>query len=180
MFKAIRNSSRSKPKETIVIETENGITTNEEESMKIVTDCFKKAFKVENQTTFPEVPPKEMKIPFTRDEVSKAIKSLKNNKSAGKDNIVAEQLKYSPKIINEGIVILLNSTSKSGKYPKEVKEGVLIPLPKPGKKKGPPDNLRPIILLSMLRKRLAICMIRRTYTRFNNNISLSQAAYREG
>ncbi len=59
--------------------------------MKIVTDWFKKAFKAENQTEFPEVPPKEMKIPFTG--VSKAIKSLKNNKSAGKDNIVAEQLK---------------------------------------------------------------------------------------
>ncbi len=35
-----------------------------------------------------------MKRPFTGDEVSKAIKSLKNNKSAGKDNIVVEQLKY--------------------------------------------------------------------------------------
>ncbi len=93
---------------------------------------------------------------------------------------MAEQLKYGLKIINHRIAILLNSRSKTGKYPKEVKEGVLIPLPKSGKKKGPPGNLRPIILMSMLRNILAICMIRRTYARLNNNISISQAAYREG
>ncbi len=103
--------------------------------MNIITDWFEKAFKAENQTKFSEVPPKELKIPFTGDEVSKAIKSLKNNKSAGKDNIVAEQLRYGPKIINEGIAILLNSTSKTGKYPKEVK-GVLIPLPYQEKRKA--------------------------------------------
>ncbi len=88
---------------------------------------------------------------------------------------LAEQHKYGQKIINDGIAILLNNISKTGKYPKEVKEHVLIPLPKPIKKKGPPGNLRPI----MLRQILAIFMIRRTYTRFNNNIPISQATYRE-
>ncbi len=80
MFKAISKSSMSKPKEAIVVETENGNTTNEEESMKIVTDWFERVFKAENETKFLEVPPKEMKIPFTRDEVSMAIKSLKVTK----------------------------------------------------------------------------------------------------
>ena len=80
-----------------------------------------------------------------------------------------------------GIAEILNSTAKTGKQPKEIKQGILIPLPKPGKKKGPPGNLRPIILLSMIRKILAICMIRRTYDKLNNNnIPISQAAYREG
>ncbi len=64
MYNIIRKSSRSKPK----VETENGITTNEEGSMKIITDWFEEAFIPENQTGFPEVPPKEMKIPFTGDE----------------------------------------------------------------------------------------------------------------
>ncbi len=57
--------------------------------MKIITDWFVKAFKAENQPKFPEIPPMERKIPFTGYKVSKAIKSLKNNKSAGKDNIMA-------------------------------------------------------------------------------------------
>ncbi len=50
MYKAIRKFIRSKPIEAIVVETENGNTTNEEESTKIITDCFKRVFKAENQT----------------------------------------------------------------------------------------------------------------------------------
>ena len=38
--------------------------------------------------------------------------------------------------------------------PDVLKIGILTPLPKPGKKKGPPGNLRLIILLSVLRKLL--------------------------
>ena len=80
MYNAIRNSNRNKPKEEIVVDTENGITTNKEEAIKIVTNRFNKTFNAENQSNFPEIPPKEMKHPFTG-EVNRAIKSLKNNKS---------------------------------------------------------------------------------------------------
>jgi len=59
-----------------------------------------------------------------------------------------------------------------------VKEGILIPLPKPNKSKGPVGNLRPIILLSMIRKILAIIMIslRRTVDKMNREIPITQAA----
>ncbi len=70
-----------------------------------------------------------MKIPFTEDKIEKAIKSLKNEKIAGSDNITVEQLKYGSSLINKGIATLLNSISKTGNYPKEIKEGVLVPLP---------------------------------------------------
>ena len=65
------------------MDTENGITTNKEEAIKIVTNWFSKTFNAKNQSNFPEIPPKEMKHPFTGEEVNRAIKSLKNNKSAG-------------------------------------------------------------------------------------------------
>ena len=93
MYNAIRNSNGSKPKEEIVMNTENGITTNKEEAIKIVTNWFNKTFNAENQNNFPEIAPKEMKHSFTEEEVNRAIKSLKNNKSAGIDNLTAEQLK---------------------------------------------------------------------------------------
>ena len=51
------------------------------------------------------------------------------------------------------------------------------PLPKPGKKRGPPANLWPIILLSILRKILTICLLRRVWDRLKDQIPLSQAAY---
>ena len=70
--------------------------------------------------------------------------------------------------------------AKTGDYPKEVKTGILIPIPKPGKKQGPPQNLRPIILLSVLKKILAIIMITRTAEKFDSRIPITQAAYRAG
>ena len=69
---------------------------------------------------------------------------------------------------------------KTGNIPDEVIEGVLVPLPKPGNPQGKPVNLRPIILLSILRKILAICMIKRIQEIIENRIPLSQVAYRAG
>lgn len=53
-------------------------------------------------------------------------------------------------------------------------------LQKPGKPKGPTENLRPIILLSVLRKILAVCLMKRIGERLDNEIPQSQAAYRKG
>ena len=69
---------------------------------------------------------------------------------------------------------------KTGNIPDEVTEGVLVPLPKPGKQQGPPAILRPFKLLSILRKILAICMINRIEEKIENRIPLSQAACRAG
>jgi len=49
--------------------------------------------------------------------------------------------------------------AETNDIPKEITYGILKPLQKPGKAKGPPSNLRPIILLSSLRKILAACII---------------------
>ena len=69
---AIRKSIRNKPKQDIVIETENGITVNEEDSILIVSDWFERAFNADNQQLFPDVIPTEMDIPFSTCEVSRA------------------------------------------------------------------------------------------------------------
>ena len=58
--------------------------------------------------------------------------------------------------------------------------GDLVPLQKPGNKRGPTANLRPKILLSTIRKILAVCLIRRIGNKINNNIPVTQAAYRPG
>ena len=65
-------------------------------------------------------------------------------------------------------------------YPEEVKIGMLVPLQKPGKPKSPSSSLRPIILLSMLRNILAICLLRRISNKINDEITITQAAYHSG
>ena len=48
------------------------------------------------------------------------------------DNICAELLKYSLEVIHSRITEIFNSIARSGEYPEELKEGILVPLPKPG------------------------------------------------
>ena len=121
-----------------------------------------------------------MEKPFTVDEISKAVKKLKNGKNVGVDEIKAEMLKYGPKIIHQKIAEIFNDMARTGDTPEEITKGILIPLPKPGKPQGLPSNLRPIILLTMLRKILAICMLERTSEKIRRKIPLSQAAYDSG
>ena len=180
MYRAVRQLQQSKPKKKLVVDGENGQTINAKEQVDIITNHFKGVFHADSEKDIPEVKPSEMKTPFTVEEVQKAVKSLKNNKSAGCDDLKAELIKHSPDTIHQGIADLLNHMAKTGEHPKEIKQGILIPLPKPGKKQGPPQNLRPIILLSILRKILAIIMIRRCANKLDSRIPITQAAYRPG
>ena len=126
------------------------------------------------------IKPAEMKTPFTTEEIEKASKSMTNQKSVGEDGLNAEYVKYGPPEIHNGIATLLNTIARTGKYPAEIKSGILKPLPKPGKKQGPPANLRPIILLSIIRKILAISLIRRCWDRLSTRVPLAQSAYQSG
>ena len=124
--------------------------------------------------------PTPMQTPFTTEEIKKAPQSLKNNKSPGVDKIPAELIKYAPDKTFETISEIFNEMAETGENPKEIEIGILNPLPKPNKIKGPPENLRPIILLSVIRKILTICLITRTYERFPQQIPNEQAAYQGG
>ena len=114
------------------------------------------------------------------EEIETAAKRLKNNKSPGVDNINAELLKYGPNELHGEMANIFNRIAATGEIPTEIQQGILIPIPKPGKPAGPPGNLRPIILLSTIRKILSICMITRIHDKLNSVIPNSQAAYRPG
>ena len=107
-----------------------------------------------------------MKIPCTNEEIQIAINQLQNNKSAGRDNVKAELLKYGTEEIAKEIAIIYNEIARTGVYPKEIVQGVIAAIQKPGKPKEPIENLRPITLLSMsIRKILAICLKKRIITK---------------
>ena len=72
-----------------------------------------------------------MTDPFTANEIEKATKSMKNGRSSGIDELNAEYIKYAPKSVNESIANILNETAKGDEHPKELKIGILTPLPKP-------------------------------------------------
>ena len=180
MFHSHERTKSEEKKPLTVFTNDGSVAGSEEEPVKSITAHFMEMFTQEIKDNIEPIPPSKMKTPFTQDEIMKAAKSMKNGKSVGEDKLNAEYVKYGSTEIHQGIADILNDIAETGKHPKEIKSGILTPLPKPGKKQGPPSNLRPIILLSTLRKILAICMIRRCWDRFKSKIPIEQAAYQEG
>ena len=180
-FEAMREIKAMKPKKPLIIKDPDSqnIIGNKSEQTKIITNHFKNQF-YKQAPPIPNIQPKPMRKPFTSEEIKKAVKRLKNNKSPGADNVKAELLKYGNDEIFEEIAIILNGVATTGEHPDELTHGILTPLQKPGKARGPTENLRPIILFSLLRKILAICILERSKERINNAIPVTQAAYKQG
>ena len=84
---------------------------------------------------------------ITRSEARKAIKKLKNGKSAGEDNIINEVLKTGEFCLVEPIVKLMNLILESEKYPLKWTKNLRITLNKGGLT-DKPDNYRGISISS--------------------------------
>ena len=83
---------------------------------------------------------------------------MRNNRSAGDDQIKAEMLKSAPNILHELLADIYNNISETDEHLPELTLSIIMPLQKCEKSKGPAQNFRPITLLSMIRKVLAIYM----------------------
>ena len=114
----------------------------------------------------------------TLDEVTKIIMKLNNNRAQGYDKIAAEMIKYGPEELHQKITSILNNCI-SNKLDIDTGFGLLAPLQKPGKTKGPVTNLRPVILLPVIRKILSNVVLARIKPKVDEYFYLSQSAYRE-
>ena len=180
MYQAVREINKKEDNTIIIENSKNEIIHNTEKEIEEITKYFENIFTQENTTPIPEIKPQKLKEPISSKEIKKALTKIKNNKSPGCDELNAELLKESPEITYQIIADILNNTAETGDKPLELSLGLLIPLPKPNKPKGPVKNLRPIILLSIIRKILAIIITNRTFETIRNNINISQAAYSPG
>ena len=121
-----------------------------------------------------------MNQPFTAEKIKNKIRSLRNNRSAGDDQIKAEMLKSSHDILLELLADIYNNLSKTGEHRSELTLGIRTPIQKPWKPKGPVQNLRLIMLLSMIRKVLVVCIKKWNNDKLDAEIPPSQTAYRAG
>ena len=177
MYEVVKKIKHLIPPQKLLIKGKNGLTANPAEQSKIIAEYFKETF-YKNKQPRTIIPLARMTIPFTANEIRKAIAKMKPNKSPGCDEIPVELIKYTSDRIHEQIAKIYNSMAKTGNIPKEVTYSTLKPLQKPNKVKSPPSNLRPIILLSSLRKILAACIPNRMKDRLKVEITPSQATYR--
>ena len=178
---AVRNLKRLKPKQTLCVQDKEGnIAGIQKQQATFITEYFKEMLGPQIDEIRNTYHPTKMKNEFTADEIQRAAKNMKNSKSAGIDGIIAEYIKYGPEELHQLIANLLTKTAETGEYPEELITGILSALPKPGKPKGPCENLRPIILLCILRKILTICLMQRCWERIKEKIPIDQAAYQPG
>ena len=177
MYEPVKKIKRLRPPQKLLIKGKNSLTTNPAEQGKITAEYFKETF-YKNKQPRTIIPPTQMTILFTANEIRKAIAKMKPNKTPGCEKTPVELIKYAPDRIHEQIAKIYKNMAETGDIPKEVTYGILKSLQKPNKAKSPPSNLRPIILLYSLRKILAACITNKIKDRLEAEIPPSQAAYR--
>ena len=85
--------------------------------------------------------------PFSESEYNKGVAALKNNKTAGKDDILMEQLKHLGPTAHKWLLTMLNICFMNNKIPTIWRQSKIIAILKPGKDSLIPKNYRPISLL---------------------------------
>ena len=125
----------------------------------------------------------EINIPNTLEEIKKAARILKNNKSSGVDMILNEQIKHSLELphIQQLYLKLLNLVFDTGHIPETWSIGKIIPVYK--QKGGPtdPSYYRPITLLSCTGKLFTAVINTRlhAYSEEHSKINNCQAGFRK-
>ena len=167
-------------KPELLIKNEHNEVLNQEKATELITSFYKAFFNMNTRDSLGPNEKTNIQNPYTGAEIKTAVKQLSNPRSPDESGLTAEHFKCAPDIFLNEIADVLNISIYTGNFPKDLSKGLLIPLHKPGKEKGKAENTRPIIILPILRKITAKCLINRIYERVNNEIPTSQAAYRKG
>ena len=88
-----------------------------------------------------------MVSPFSKDEYRKGVATLKNNKAAGRDDVLVEQLKNLGPKAHKWLRAMLNNCFIDNKIPTIWRQSKIIAILKPGKDSAIPKSYRPILLL---------------------------------
>ena len=187
IYRIVRDLSGSKSSANAPIKDKNGRTllTTEEQDARWV-EHFKETL---NQPTprelydfegFPGVD--ELNVwdgEISIDEVSKAVKSLKNNKAAGLDQIPAELLKKGGSDLITSITKLVNKCWEEAYTPRDWRNGAISKIPKKGSTANC-DNYRGLTLLSVPGKIICIVLLKRLQDTIDHILRDQQAGFRKG
>jgi len=171
---------RHKPQQRIMVHDDEGhVIANEADTVERIASWFESLFSPSTEDAIPPPTPGPPLTPVTEDEVSAAIKRLNNNRACGADNIPAEFLKCTRSISAPIIANIVNTSLTDGTNP-GLGEGVLIPLQKPNKAIGPLKNIRPVVLLTAVRKCISLIVLKRIQADVEGFLSPAQSGFRSG
>lgn len=115
--------------------------------------------------------------PPTLEEIQKAIRDLKYQKSPGPDDIAPELLKFGALVLAAPLKSIIDKVWRDGKIPDSWKEGVIITIPKKGNL-SECKNWRGITLLNTVIKLLAMLIRDRLMPTLDNLLRPEQAGFR--
>ncbi|GFR59623.1 LINE-1 retrotransposable element ORF2 protein [Elysia marginata] len=179
MFKAVKELNKKQQENLKVEDTNRKLAINPNDTLNIIASFFKEKFQSETATEIEAFTgsPRKQHQPITIEEVKKSFDNLNNNRAPGEGGIHAELLKYGTQEPNKQIAKILNQTFERHEN-LDINAGELIAIPKPGKPKGPPKNLRPITLLNTIRKVLSKITLERIRPHVEQYLSHSQSGFR--
>ena len=118
--------------------------------------------------------------PFTMNDLLAAIKAMKNNKAAGLDDILCEQIKQlRPGALN-WLLKMFNECLGTNNIPKLWRKSKVIALLKPGKDAASPKSYRPISLLCHTYKLFERLILNRIAPFVDEHLIPEQAGFRPG
>ena len=82
--------------------------------------------------------------PFLMEDLLHGVKAVKNNKAAGLDDMLCEQIKHFGEATFRWLLQMMNSILKTQKFPKLWRKSKVIAILKPGKYSTLPTSYRPI------------------------------------
>ena len=124
--------------------------------------------------------PQPLENPITSSEVSYAASRLKTNRASGPDNLQNELLKNADPCVYKLYAEAINDSFTTHTYITSIGEGIITPLQKPGKPKGPLSSLRPLTLLNGSRKILTLVTLKRIEQKLDDYTMAWQGGYKHG
>ena len=117
---------------------------------------------------------------FSEEEYRKGMAALKNNKAAGIDDILVEQLKNLGPKAHKWLHTMFNTCFIENKIPKIWRQSKIIAILKPGKDSATPKNYRPISLLCHTYKLYERLILNRVSPLLEQHLIKEQAGFRPG
>ena len=121
-----------------------------------------------------------MVSPFSKDEYRKGVAILKNNKTAGRDDVLVEQLKNLGPNAHKWLRAMLNNCFIDNKIPTIWRQSKIIAILKPGRDSAIPKIYRPISLLCHTYKLYERLILNRKTPTIEQHLIKEQAGFRAG
>ena len=165
---------------------------NQDEILCELKDFYENLYKAKDTKTesnySPDISPNKisnkdreaLEQPISKEELDRALKNMKNNKSPGLDGYSPEFFKKFWPILGDFFLEAVNFNYNLGKLATSQTEGIITCLPKTGKERNLIKNWRPISLLNTTYKLISLCITNLLRPLLNSLISPEQKGFIEG